>query len=482
MGTKNVILSEPILPNSRKWSRKQRAIKIARAKYGDENWDDRRLARMGVTSDDMRQYYKRHPKLSSIEAGKLLRSIVIKQADTNNKKSMYSIALEAESRRNPMPSWYKVLRGKDDKTQVPDLISSLRKRIRNGTADKYVDGMASDLGKFLKQRLVSYSEEFNRYSGKQTSLEQCKQMIFSQSITNYATVVSRRQNEKSSIDSIAAIDILLSSEYPDLSISQLKSILRDAEYLETARILAGSNQQLPGCLHRNIFHLINSAIQRNIEITPVETHIWISYLMIEMTAGVEQTLTYIGKFHNLLNLNISHYNAILENASCKDWKLVIKQMSENRIVPDRVTILTLLDYFGTTRDVISLLRLTQLIFDVVRIDIDTELVEKLISAYANCEQPDTPFMLLVRLCQIFEQKKIPLNNGIADADIPLADKLALDSLLTRFGGRHNSTAILNHAIRPTRRMIQPLLGVCRVPGDTAVIEYLNKVSRTFQLD
>ncbi|QPG76939.1 hypothetical protein FOA43_004333 [Brettanomyces nanus] len=264
--------------------------------------------------------------------------------------------------------------------------------------------------------------------------------------------------------------------FSKLTRSEIETVLRNKEYLQMLK----SETELPEQLNKVIFELLSSALRYGIELSSVETNYWLSYLMKRLGKDTGALLECTRKYQDCLNLNVIQYNTIMEG-EISSWRLVAKQMAEFAIEPDRMTISMLIDEFAASMDTLSLLRLTAMIFDVVRVNIDTEMMEKLITAYSHCKQPDLALLMLMRVDKIYEKKQSSFRDENRSS-IPLSDKLALDNLLTQLGGRPNGMTILNHSIRPTLKMVESLLRVCRIPNDKDIVTYLRKTIDSYSLD
>lgn len=434
---KTAILSEPLLPNSREWFQKQRRIKHFMRRHGN-SYSEKSLEKVGLTTSDINQYYKKYPVMNSGDNLKLIqRREAKKEIEPAVKRDIYAkIAYDSlKNKAHRLPLWYICLNMQPNSTKyVNGLKMKLQKIIMKSSKDS--DRLAPDNRSLYEQQIQEFTDLFNRYTGDAFTCNQCRQLILNQYITNHSPVLKRRSKGDNQFLKV------LNSMENDVK----ESIVNDSVDSEITKV-------------------IKKAIESSVELTPLESYYWLNTTIKSGDYNLDQILTSISLHERILNMNSSHYNLLLKCYS-NQYNDVLKHMAKAGVNPDRRIVSTLIGLYN--EDSYKLLQLTKVIFSVLRINIDGSLAELLIDAYMKSGLNDFGMLMFAEIVKMYSShQKLPM-------EIPEVDKLVLDKLLTELNPRPINDGLFRQVIKPTKAMVESITSSLK--DSKPIIEYLKHMN------
>ncbi|KAG7913025.1 hypothetical protein KL927_005332 [Ogataea polymorpha] len=187
-------------------------------------------------------------------------------------------------------------------------------------------------------------------------------------------------------------------------------------------------------------------VTSRIPLTEIETHNWIRLKL--ACSDANNVLDFLSLYP--YKLHVSHFNLLLPIV---DPQTLLTRMNRANILPDRTTVVHLLEHYGSKGDLNCVLNTIFFTIHDLRLNLDSQLIESFIGALIKAGEIKLALFILVQTCHVYE-----INPTLETHDtLSETQTIILDYLVSNFVHLHGVT--LQHSIKPTAAMIRPFLKV-----------------------
>ncbi|KAG7820025.1 hypothetical protein KL928_001462 [Ogataea angusta] len=327
--------------------------------------------------------------------------------------------------------------------------------------DAYFQNIKPSRASFYQQEIAEYGNALRRY--KQLDIDDSQLQQFSEralllnQITDHAQITAARAAllKESSTHALPGeirekngpIEAV-QKWYESLPAPKCSHIGRDDFELLAAAInltLAQDVAELAPETLRWIRLFYSEMVTSRIPLTEIETHNWIR---LKLACSDGNVLEFLSLYP--YKLHVSHFNLLLPNV---DPQTLLVQMNKAKIAPDRTTVVHLLDHYGNTGSLNSVLNTIFFTIHDLRLNLDSQLIESFIGALIRAGESKLALFILVQTCHVYEiSPTLESHDALSDTQT-----IILDYLVSNFVHFHHAT--LQHSIKPTAAMIRPFLKV-----------------------